>query len=169
MLRHILLLSVVVAPLASCGTSARLIEDRLTDPTAIAAVELGTVRFDYSRWANHDARDIAKAKENEAAWSKTIGDAFLARATHRGLASGESRTRVDITIVDLDPGKNPERSGVGTDDGVGTVTALVEPAGHGSFRIDARISIGAWGGEFDRVLEKLGKEIADHFAKRQRG
>jgi hypothetical protein len=169
MLRHALLLSAVIAPFASCGTSSRLIEDRLTDPRAIASVELGTVRFDYAKWANHDARDHDTAKKNEAAWSKAIGDAFRARATQRGLSEGEPRTRVDITIVDLDPGKNAQRSQYGADDGVGIVSALVEPQGHGSFRIDGRIAVGGWGGEFDRVLEKLGKEIADHLVKRQRG
>lgn len=169
MMRHVLMLFVAVAPLASCGTSSRLVEDRLTDPRAIAAVELGTVRFDYAKWANHDARDQDTAKKNEAAWSKAIGDAFLARATQRGIAAGEPRTRVDITIVDLDPGKNAQRSEFGADDGVGIVKALVEPQGHGSFRIDGRIGVGGWGGEFDRVLDKLGKEIADHLVKRRRG
>jgi hypothetical protein len=169
MLRHALLLSAVVVPFASCGTTSRLIEDKLTDPAAIGAVELGTVSFDYTKWANHDANDLASAKQHESAWSKTIGDAFLARATHRGLTNGAQHTRIDITIVDIDPGKHTERSEFGAGDGTGIVKALVEPQGHGSFRIDGRISVGAWGGEFDRVLEKLGKEIADHLAKRRHG
>ena len=166
--RTLLLLTLAI-PFTACGTSSRLIEDNVTTPRAIATVGLGEVRFDYSRWANHDENDLSTARQNEDAWEKTIGDAFLARATQKGMTGGENRTMVDITVVDLDPGTKAQRSGVGFGDGTGKVTAVVEPRGHGSFRIDGRIGVGGWGGEFDRVLEKLGKEIADHLVKRRRG
>lgn len=66
--------------LGACATSSQLVEDNLTTPEAITAVGLGTVRFDYAQWTNQDEKDVAKAKDNEAAWSKVLGDAFLARA-----------------------------------------------------------------------------------------
>jgi hypothetical protein len=162
--RTLVLLSLVV-PFAACGTSSRLIEDNVTTPRSISTVGLGEVRFDYSRWANRDENDVATARQNEAAWEKIIGDAFLARATHHGMTGGENRTLVDITVVDLDPGTHVQRSGVGFGDGTGRVTAVVEPRGHGSFRIDGEIGVGAWGGDFPKVLEKLGREAADHLAK----
>lgn len=166
MLRPILVLFALAVPFAACGTSHRLIEDNLKEARSIRSVALGTVKFDYARWANRDQRDHDAAKANEAAWAKAVGDAFLARATQRGFASGDDRTVVDITIIDLDPGKHPYRSEYGADDGTGIVSALVEPRGHGSFRMDGKITVGGWGGDFVRVLEKLGKEIADHLVHR---
>ncbi len=165
MLHRTLLLSTLVVSFAACGTSSRLIEDNMTASREIAAVGLGEVRFDYGRWTNRDERDIATARANEAVWQKAIGDAFLARATHHGMTGGDNRTLVDITVVDLDPGNRVQRSGVGIGDGTGMVTAIVEPRGHGSFRLDGEIGVGAWGGDFERVLEKLGREAADHLAK----
>jgi hypothetical protein len=153
-------------PLAGCGTSSRLVEDSLTSPGSIAAVGLGTVRFDYSGWANRDQSDHDTAKQNEAAWTKALGDAFLARAAKLGMGGADNRTPVDITIVDLDPGNRAQRSDFGFGDGTGMVTALVEPHGHGSFRMNGKIGVGAWGGDFTNVMEKLGKEIADHLAER---
>ena len=168
-MRGRLLLFSLLLSAAACGTSSRLIEDRLSTPAVITAVELGNVRFDYARWANRDEADHATAKRHEAEWAKALGDAFLARATQRGLASGGERTPVDITIVDLDPGRHTHRSDFGIDDGPGIVTAVVEPRGHGSFRMNAKITVGAWGGDFQYVLEKLGKDAADHLLKRARG
>jgi len=167
MLRPILVLFAFAVPFAACGTSSRLIEDNLTEAASIHGVTLGVVRFDYSRWTNRDERDRTTAKDNEAAWAKALGDAFLARATERGFATGSDRTPVDITIIDLDPGEHTQRSDYGVDDGTGTVSALVEPQGHGSFRMNGKIGVGAWGGDFVRVLDKLGKEIADHLIKRR--
>jgi hypothetical protein len=162
--RTLVLLSLVV-PFAACGTSSRLIEDNVTSPRSIATVGLGEVRFDYSRWANRDENELATARQNEDAWEKVIGDAFLARATKHGMTGGENRTLVDITVIELDPGNTTQRSGVGIGDGTGRVTALVEPRGHGSFRLDSEIGVGAWGGDFAKALEKVGVEAADHLAK----
>ncbi len=166
MLRPIVVLFALPVAFAACGTSHRLIEDHLKEAGSIRGVALGTVKLDYARWANRDQADHDAAKANEAAWAKAVGDAFLARATQRGFAGGDDRTVVDITIVDLDPGHHPYRSDFGASDGTGIVSALVEPRGHGSFRMNGRITVGAWGGDFVRVLEKLGKEIADHLVKR---
>jgi hypothetical protein len=163
--RTLLLLSALAVPFAACGTTSRLIEDNVTSPRAIATVGLGEVRFDYSRWANRDENELTTARQNEAAWQKIIGDAFLARATRHGMTGGENRTLVDITVVELDPGNTTQRSGVGIGDGTGRVSAVVEPRGHGSFRLDSEIGVGAWGGDFTKVLEKLGTEAADHLAK----
>jgi hypothetical protein len=164
--RTLLLLLPLAVPFAACGTSSRLVEDGMTQPMEIAAVGLGDVRFDYSSWTNRDQRDHDTAKQNEAVWSRTIGDAFLARATALGLGGGDNRTLVDITIVDLDPGNRVQRSGLGFGDGKGIVTAVVAPRGHGSFRLNGEIGVGAWGGDFAAVLEKLGREAADHIAER---
>jgi hypothetical protein len=154
---------------SGCGSSSRLIQDNLTEPAAILAVELGTVRFDYSRWTNPDKADHEIARVNEGAWCKALGDAFLARATRRGLGGTQQRTRVDITIIDLDPGDREKRENLVQGEGAGTVSALVEPQGRGSFRMNGKLTGGFGGGEFANVMEKLGTEIADHLAKRAHG
>jgi hypothetical protein len=164
MYRTIILLGLLV-PFTACGTTSRLVEDSMSSPRSIQSVGLGNVRFDYSKWANRDERDHATAKENEATWAKALGDAFLQRATQLGMGGADNRTQVDITIVDLDPGTKVQRSGIGVGDGTGTVTAVVEPRGHGSFRMNGEIGVGAWGGDFVKVLEKLGREAADHLAE----
>ena len=156
----------VLAPFAACGTSSRLVEDGITRPMEIGAVGLGDIRFDYSSWTNRDERDHDTARQNETVWARALGDAFLARATDLGMGGGDDRTLVDITIVDLDPGNRVQRSGLGFGDGKGMVTAIVEPRGHGSFRMNGEIGVGAWGGDFVAVLEKLGREAADHLAER---
>lgn len=153
--------------LGACATSSQLVEDNLTSPEAITAVGIGTVRFDYAQWTNKDEKDVAKAKENEAAWAKVLGDAFLARATKKGLGGLDNRTMVDITIVDLDPGSRAARYWVGFGAGTGTISAKAEPAGHGSFRMNGKITGGAWGGNFTNVLEELGEAIADHLVERK--
>lgn len=155
-----------LAILGACATSADVIEDSLTTPESIQAATLGAIRFDYARWTNRDDKDIAKAKEHEAGWSKALGDAFLAQIRERGLGSGENRTPVDITIVDLDPGSQAARAWVGFGAGTGSITALVEPSTHGSFRINGKITGGSWGGRFEDVMATLGETIADHLADR---
>jgi hypothetical protein len=161
-------LPIALTALSACGSSSRLIQDNLTGADEIVAVELGTVSFDYARWTNPDKAEHEVARVNEGAWCKTLGDAFLARAYRRGLGGVEHRTRVDITIVDLDPGDREKRESFALGEGAGTVTALVEPRGHGSFRMNGKISGGLAGGDFANVMEKLGAEIADHLAKRAR-
>ncbi len=161
---HALFLFVPV--LAGCATSSQLVEDSLTAPAAIAAVGLGQVRFDYSQWTNKDDKEVATAKQNEAAWAKALGDAFLARANKRGLGGVDNRTKVDITIVDLEPGSRAARYFVGFGAGSGVITAKVDAEGHGTFRMNGKITGGAWGGNFVNVMEELGQSIADHFAER---
>jgi hypothetical protein len=149
---------------AGCATSSQLVEDRLHDAAGVAAVELGMVRLDYSQWSKQDGKVLDKAKEHEAGWTRALGDAFLARANKRGLGNGTDRARVDITIVDLDPGSQAARYFVGFGAGTGKISALVDVAGHGSFRMNAKITGGAWGGSFEGVLKELGASAADHLA-----
>lgn len=151
---------------AGCATSSQLIEDSLTTPDAVAAVSLGQVRFDYAQWTNRDEKDVATAKQHEATWAKALGDAFLARANRRGLGGTEGRAAVDITIIDLEPGSRAARYFVGFGAGSGLIAAKVDVAGHGSFRMNGKITGGAWGGNFVGVMEELGESIADHLAKR---
>jgi hypothetical protein len=158
-----------VAVLCSLATSSRVAEDALVDPTAIRAVTVGAVRFDYAVWTNQSEKDIASAKENEAAWSKQIAEEVTERAGKRGLGGGDGARRLDITIVNLDPGSRAARQWVGMGAGAGVIAAKVEIEGHGSFRIDSKITGGAWGGNFRGVLAELGEEIVDHLADRREG
>ncbi|MBL8726097.1 MAG: DUF4410 domain-containing protein [Planctomycetes bacterium] len=161
-LRAALLTAALLA--TSCATSSQLVEDRLLDAAGVAAVELGTVRLDYAQWSKQDAKVLDKAKQQESAWTKALGDAFLARANKRGLGNGTDRVRVDITVVDLDPGSQAARYFVGFGAGTGRISAQVDVAGHGSFRMNAKITGGAWGGGFEGVLEELGASAANHLA-----
>jgi hypothetical protein len=153
--------------LAGCATSSNLMEDRLTEPAAITAVELGTVRFDYAKWTTQDADQIATARKHEAEWSKALGEAFVARAQRRGLGGDGPRSRIDVTITDLDPGSRSARMWVGFGAGSGRITAEAQVAEHGSFRMSSKISGGAWGGNFAGVMEELGASLAEHIAKRR--
>ena len=60
------------------------------------------------------------------------------------------------------------REDVVTGKGTGTLSALVEPQGHGSFRMNGKIAGSLGGSDFVNVMKKLGEEIADHIAKRAR-
>lgn len=153
---------------SGCFTSSQLVEDRLTDATSVVAVELGSVRLDYAQWSKQDAKVLDKARQHESEWTRALGDAFLARANKRGLGTGEPRSRVDISVVDLDPGSQAARYWVGFGAGTGRISALVTVAGHGSYRMNAKITGGAWGGSFEGVLKELGESAADHLAKAQK-
>ena len=150
-------------------TSATLVEDQLTDPKTITALGLGTVRFEYAQWVNRDEEDLAMAKTNEASWIHALGGAFLARVAERGFSGTENQTRVDVTVLDLDPGSRSTRFWIGFGAGSGTAAVRADAAGHGSFRMNGTITHGDWGGDFVRVMEKLGSAIAEHLVKLAKG
>ena len=109
--------------------------------------------------------DVKKARESEAEWAKAIGDAFAERVAGKFPGGGEP-VKVDIAVIDLDPGSKAARFWVGYGAGTGMIVADVTVAGHGSFRISGKITGGWFGGSFLGILRKLGREIADHLAER---
>ena len=150
---------------AACATSSKVLQDDLTTPADLRAPALGAVTFRFDDWANAEPYDVQKARENEAEWVKTIGEAFSERAARKFPGGGEP-SKVDIAIIDLDAGSKTARYFVGFGAGAGMIVADVTVAGHGSFRITSKVSGGWFGGSFLTALRKLGREIADHLAER---
>ena len=132
-------------------------------------MKVGDVRFDYSKWKLEDADSLAMAKTNEAAWMHALGGAMLQHAAAQSFSAAGSPTRVDVTVVDLDPGSKSTRFWIGFGAGSGTAALQVDVADHGSFRMNGSISWGSWGGDFVDLMEVLGGAVADHIVKRARG
>jgi hypothetical protein len=151
--------------LAGCTTSSKVLKDELTTPGDLRAPALGAVTFRFDDWINAEASDVTKARAAEAEWAKAIGEAFTERAARKFPGGGEP-AKVDIAIIDLDPGSKAARFWVGYGAGTGMIVADVTVAGHGTFRISGKITGGWFGGSFLVVLRKLGREIADHLAER---
>lgn len=151
--------------LAGCTTSSKVLKDELTTPGDLRAPALGAVTFRFDDWINAEAGDVTKARAAEAEWAKAIGEAFTERAARKFPGGGEP-AKVDIAIIDLDPGSKAARFWVGYGAGTGMIVADVTVAGHGTFRISGKITGGWFGGSFLVVLRKLGREIADHLAER---
>jgi hypothetical protein len=150
---------------AACTTSSKVLKDDLTTPGDLRAPALGAVTFRFDDWVNAEANDVKKARESEAEWAKAIGDAFAERVAGKFPGGGEP-VKVDIAVIDLDPGSKAARFWVGYGAGTGMIVADVTVAGHGSFRISGKITGGWFGGSFLGILRKLGREIADHLAER---
>lgn len=150
---------------AACATSSKVLKDDLTTPGDLRAPALGAVTFRFDDWVNAEANDVKKARESEAEWAKAIGDAFAERVAGKFPGGGEP-VKVDIAVIDLDPGSKAARFWVGYGAGTGMIVADVTVAGHGSFRISGKITGGWFGGSFLGILRKLGREIADHLAER---
>jgi hypothetical protein len=150
---------------AACATSSKVLQDDLANPGGLRAPTLGAVTFRFDEWANAEPYDVQKARECEAEWATTIGEAFAKRAGRRFPGGGEL-AKVDIAIVDLDAGSKTARYFVGFGAGAGMIVADVAVAGHGSFRITSKVTGGWFGGSFKTALRKLGDDIADHLAER---
>ena len=161
-----MVLLVPLALAAGCATSSDLIEDRLTGLDSLVAVEVGEVRFDYEQWTKTEEKNLEEARKHEAEWSRALRDAFLAEATGRGLGQGAERSRVDITVTDLNPGSRAARFWVGMGAGAGNVSATAKIDGHGEVSMRAKIIGGSWGGDFTATFEELGEAIAERIAER---
>src|SRR5687768_5278632 len=89
-----------LATLTSCATT-EVVEDRLTEPTAITALTLGAVTFP-AKAASGDEQERAAAAADEAAWERRFRAAFAECAADLGFGAdgggGTGATRVDVAF-----------------------------------------------------------------------